>query len=219
LIRADIDAVTNQKTDFTLHHGAQSYRIETTLLGRHNVYNTMASFGAAAALGVRPDAILGGIASLTSVPGRLMPVPNQKGLSVFIDYAHTDDALKNVLTAVREFTRGRVIVVFGCGGNRDRGKRPLMGRVATELADFAFVTSDNPRNEAPEAIIKDIVRGLDKNNYQTVPGRRDAICAAIETARPQDSVVIAGKGHENYQIVKDQVNHFDDFEVAQQCLS
>ena len=219
LIRAEIDAVTKERTSFTLHHGAKSYRIKTTLLGRHNVYNVMASFGAAAALNVNPEAITRGIANLKSVPGRLMPVPNQKGLSVFIDYAHTDDALKSVLTAVREFTRGRVIVVFGCGGNRDRGKRPLMGRIATELADFAFVTSDNPRNEAPEAIINEIVQGVSKNNYQAVPGRRDAICAAIKIAQPQDSVVIAGKGHENYQIVKDEVNHFDDFEVAQQCLS
>jgi UDP-N-acetylmuramoyl-L-alanyl-D-glutamate--2,6-diaminopimelate ligase len=136
-----------------------------------------------------------------------------------VDYAHTDYALKNVLFALKELAQARIIVVFGCGGNRDKTKRPKMGEVASTLADFAIVTSDNPRNEEPEEIIKDIVRGIKRKNYQIIPERKAAIFAALEMARAKDIVLIAGKGHENYQVFKDRTIHFDDRETVRACLS
>ncbi len=219
IIQASIESITGQGIKFTIHYKGNNYHIDSALLGRHNIYNILAAFGVGIAFDIDPEIIGAGIGALKSVPGRLTPVPNDKGLSVFIDYAHTEDALKHVISAVREFTRRKVIVVFGCGGNRDRGKRPLMGRIATELADFVLITSDNPRDEDPASIIKEIVQGIKSNNYQIIIDRAEAITTAIKMAQPGDSVIIAGKGHESYQIVKDEIRHFDDFEVAQKCLS
>ncbi len=212
-------SVTNKETKFTIYHNADSYTITSPLLGRHNIYNLLAAYSVGIALNIQRASIISGMESLNYVPGRLMPVPNNKNLSVFVDYAHTDDALKNVLVSTREFTAGKIIVVFGCGGNRDQGKRPMMGKVATEYADFAIITSDNPRQEDPQAIVADILNGIDKENYIVLLNRQEAIAEAIRRACPQDSVIIAGKGHETYQIVKDQVRDFDDFKVAKECLN
>ena len=155
------------------------------------------------------------------MPGRLEKVDAPAGFSVFIDYAHTDDALKNVLGTLRPLCKGALIVVFGCGGDRDKTKRPRMARVARELADLVVVTSDNPRTEDPQAIIEDIKAGFEDPSAEAVivePDRKKAIALAIEAARTDDIVLIAGKGHETYQILGKQKFHFSDRETAQELL-
>ena len=135
-----------------------------------------------------------------------------------VDYAHTPGALEALLGTIRELTSGRVILVFGCGGDRDKGKRQLMGKVASQMADLCFVTSDNPRNEDPDQIIKQITDGMKKGAYQIVPDRREAIASALKIAQKADAVVIAGKGHENYQIIRDRILPFDDRQVVREIL-
>jgi UDP-N-acetylmuramoyl-L-alanyl-D-glutamate--2,6-diaminopimelate ligase len=163
-----------------------------------------------------------GLASLRTVPGRLERVGGADGpLDVFVDYAHTDDALRNVLSSLRPVTRGRLVLVFGCGGDRDRTKRPRMARVAEELADEVVITSDNPRSERPEAIIEEICAGLSaggRSRATVEPDRRKAIGLAVELAGGGDVVLIAGKGHETYQVLGDQRVHFDDVEEAAKAV-
>ena len=164
-------------------------------MGRFNVSNVLAALGAALALDVPPEAALRGIAGLKGVPGRLERIETDRDFSVIVDYAHTDDALKNLLETLRELRPARLITVFGCGGDRDRTKRPLMGAVAARLSDVVIVTSDNPRSEPPEAIIDDVLRGIPKGRpaeTHVVVDRRDAIARAIEAARAGDVVAIAG---------------------------
>jgi UDP-N-acetylmuramoyl-L-alanyl-D-glutamate--2,6-diaminopimelate ligase len=154
------------------------------------------------------------------VPGRLERVDCGQDFAVFVDYAHTPDALEQVLQLVRAEATGRLITVFGCGGDRDPGKRPLMGRVATRLSDYTIITSDNPRTEDPQRIIDAIITGVDRSgDYVTIPDRQEAIEHAIAVAQPWDTIVIAGKGHEDYQIVGQTRRHFDDCEVAQAALA
>jgi len=194
------------------------------LLGRHNVQNALCVITVCGALGLPLGSIAQGIASLRSVPGRFERVETRRGFEVAVDYAHTDDALRNLLEAAREVCPGRVIVVFGCGGDRDKTKRPKMGRVAGGLSDFAVVTSDNPRTEDANSIIEMILPGVESagkvkdETYCVVPDRRKAIATAIEMARPGDLVVIAGKGHEDYQILGTEKVHFDDREEARAAL-
>ncbi|HUU42523.1 MAG TPA: UDP-N-acetylmuramoyl-L-alanyl-D-glutamate--2,6-diaminopimelate ligase [Planctomycetota bacterium] len=193
--------------------------LTSPLAGEHNVYNCLAAATVTAALGVTPDAVREGIARLAVVPGRLEPVDEGQDFAVFVDYAHTDNALENALKAARKLTSRRVIVVFGCGGDRDRTKRPRMRAVAEELAHVCVVTSDNPRTEDPADIIEQIMRGTrDPSKFIVEVDRRTAIRRAVETARPGDLVLIAGKGHETYQIFKDRTIHFDDREVAREVL-
>src|SRR5262245_1766367 len=188
-------------------------------MGRHSPASLPAAASAALATGVSLGAIKGGIEALRRVPGRLEPVDRGQDFRVLIDYAHTDDALRKVLSNLRPLTRGRLIVVFGCGGDRDRAKRPRMGRVATDIADLAVVTSDNPRSEDPQAIIGDILAGVpDDVKCRVEADRRAAIELALRTARGGDIVVIAGKGHEDYQIVRDEKIPFDDRSVAEEVL-
>lgn len=198
--------------------GDQEIRLQ--LLGRHNVSNALACLGACGALGVSPERASGALAGLASVCGRLEPIGSDRPFSVFVDYAHTDDALSHALTTVRELTAGRVIVVFGCGGDRDKTKRPVMGSVASSLADVAVITSDNPRSEAPAAIIEDILSGVDRSAamIETVEDRELAIRRAIELADAGDTVLIAGKGHETYQECGSRTIRFDDHEVARAAL-
>ena len=198
-----------------------SFNIKTKLIGRHNISNILASIAAAIALGVKLDAVKKGIECFDAVPGRLEPVDTGRPFKVFIDYAHTEDALYNVLSLLREVTKeGRIITVFGCGGNRDRAKRPSMGRVACGLSDRVVVTSDNPRFENPMFIISEIENGVKGRfaNYEIVPDRRKAINRALGLAEKNDVVVIAGKGHEKYQIIRDKITAFDDREVARSIL-
>jgi len=198
--------------------GDQEIRLQ--LLGRHNVSNALASLGASGVLGVSPEVASRALARLASVCGRLEPIRTDRPFSVFVDYAHTDDALSHALATVRELTAGRVIVVFGCGGDRDTTKRPVMGSVASKLADVAVITSDNPRSESPAAIIEDILSGVDTSvaMAETVEDRAQAIRRAIEIADDGDTVLISGKGHETYQECGARTIPFDDHEVARAAL-
>jgi UDP-N-acetylmuramoyl-L-alanyl-D-glutamate--2,6-diaminopimelate ligase len=196
--------------------------LESPLVGRFNVQNVLAALGAGLALGLPPDAVQRGIATLPGVPGRMEKVALGQDFTVLVDYAHTDDALKNLLETVRGLGPRRVITVFGCGGDRDRSKRPLMGAVAARLSDVVILTSDNPRSEPPEAILEEIRRGIPAARAQdthVIPDRRDAIARALEMGREGVVVVIAGKGHESYQILRDRTLPFDDRQVARDALA
>src|SRR6185312_107984 len=195
---------------------AGGIELETRLRGRFNVENVLGAVAAARLLGIDDDAIAYGVKELRGVPGRFEAVDEGQPFAVLVDYAHTPDSLEKVLRTARDLAQSRVICVFGCGGDRDRGKRPLMGRIATELADIAIVTSDNPRSEEPEAIIAEILEGAD--GAEVEPDRREAIARAIGEAAEGDVVVIAGKGHEQGQQFADGTIPFDDREVAREAL-
>jgi UDP-N-acetylmuramyl-tripeptide synthetase len=221
-LRADQIALSLEGTRFRALTPAGSLEVATPLLGRFNVANVLAALGAALALGVAPEVALRGVASLRGVPGRLERVEAGQDFTVIVDYAHTDDALKNLLETVRELGPRRLVTVFGCGGDRDRSKRPLMGAVASRLSDVVIVTSDNPRSEPPEAIIEEIRRGIPSSRgaeTHLVPDRREAIARAIEMGREGTAVVIAGKGHETYQVLRDRTVPFDDRRVARDVLN
>ena len=200
----------------------QELTVNLPLVGAHNVMNALAAAATAWALEVPPEAIRAGLEQLAGVPGRLERVePEGHPFSVFVDYAHTDDALAHVLAVLRGLTKGKLICVFGCGGNRDRGKRPRMAAGVARYADVAWVTSDNPRHENPEAIIQEIMPGFEGASDCSVKvcvARREAIANALAKARPGDTVLIAGKGHEDYQLVGDKVLPFDDREVARALM-
>src|SRR5579862_585731 len=220
--KADFRA-SNLRMDFSgasyqLDTHEKSYLVRLPLIGRFNMYNSLGAVAAASALGIDVRTAVLSLAGAPPVPGRLEPVPGKRQFKVFVDYAHTGDALVNVMRTLRDLSPNRLIVVFGCGGNRDRAKRPLMGAAVDELADWAIVTSDNPRGEAPEAIISDIERGLTKRNHEVVVDRRAAIFHAISMAKPRDIILIAGKGHEAYQEFADHIVPFDDVSVAREAL-
>jgi UDP-N-acetylmuramoyl-L-alanyl-D-glutamate--2,6-diaminopimelate ligase len=191
--------------------------IKTRLRGRFNVENILGAIAAGRLLGIDDETIVAGIEKLEGVPGRFESVDEGQPFTVLVDYAHTPEALENVLRAARTVDTGRLICVFGCGGDRDRGKRPVMGRIAGELADLAIVTSDNPRSEDPRAIIDEIVAGAE-GELEIEPDRREAIARAVEEAEPGDVVLIAGKGHEQGQQFRDRTVPFDDREVAREAL-
>ena len=199
-------------------------QIASPLVGRHNLSNILGAAGACLHLGLPRTVVEAGIANLAAVPGRFEKVEAGQPFGVAVDYAHTPDALERVLGFAREFARGRLLVVFGCGGDRDRGKRALMGEAAARLADRVYVTSDNPRSEEPLAIIEEIAIGVKKvspdgKTHATIPDRREAIGAALAEARGGDLVVIAGKGHEAYQILGNRSIPFDDRVVAREALA
>jgi UDP-N-acetylmuramoyl-L-alanyl-D-glutamate--2,6-diaminopimelate ligase len=201
--------------------------LRSPLVGRPNVYNILAAVSTATALGLSFDAIERGVRDLAGVPGRFQVVSGAKDeVTVVVDYAHTDDALRNLLETARPLARGRLITVFGCGGDRDRTKRPLMGAVAGRLSDLILITSDNPRSEDPQRIIDEVLRGITADTRRdsgqrvlTMPDRRTAIGKAVELARPGDLVLVAGKGHEKYQVIGDKVLPFDDVAVAREALT
>jgi UDP-N-acetylmuramoyl-L-alanyl-D-glutamate--2,6-diaminopimelate ligase len=207
--------------------------IASPLTGKYNLYNILAAAAAARAVSIPNGAIRDGISGLLQVPGRLEKVSAAGQPAVFVDYAHTEDALRKVLENLSGFRKGRIITVFGCGGDRDRGKRPLMGKAATEGSDLAIVTSDNPRTEDPLQIIREIEAGIrvpkfsdvteferhpGQKGYLVLPDRREAIAAAIGLADAADIVLIAGKGHEDYQIVGSRKLPFDDRTIAHERL-
>jgi len=204
--------------EYRLASSKGSFTVRSHIAGRFTVMNTMQAAACALTLGIDPADISEGIETLRCVDGRMERVilPEDADISVFIDYAHTPDALENVLKSARRFAgKGKVTVVFGCGGDRDRGKRRLMGSVATKLADFTVVTSDNPRSEDPSEIIKDILKGIDKEKrYTVIEKREDAIKYAIKEARAGDVVILAGKGHEKYEIDKNGTHPFDESLIA-----
>jgi UDP-N-acetylmuramoyl-L-alanyl-D-glutamate--2,6-diaminopimelate ligase len=200
-------------------------RVRSRLVGRPNVYNILAAAGVTAAMGIPLDAIEKGIARLTGVPGRFEVVSRPKDdITVVVDYAHTDDALRNLLETARPIATRRLITVFGAGGDRDRTKRPLMGMVAARLSDVVVITSDNPRGEDPAQIIEEVMRGAEPEARQrnaralTVVDRGDAIRRAVADAAPGDVVLIAGKGHEKYQVIGGTTFPFDDVAVARDAL-
>ncbi|TGU74159.1 UDP-N-acetylmuramoyl-L-alanyl-D-glutamate--2,6-diaminopimelate ligase [Geomonas terrae] len=209
--------------------------IESDLLGRFNLYNILGAVGAGLALGIPKEAIEAGIRAHKKVPGRLERVANDQGIIVLVDYAHTGDALENVLSTISELKTDRIITIFGCGGDRDKGKRPVMGEIAARYSDLAVATSDNPRTEDPAAILVDVRAGITplhlkeysleeleggfrEKGFATIESRRTAVRAAILAAKPGDIVLLAGKGHEDYQIVGTEKFHFDDREEAAAAL-
>jgi UDP-N-acetylmuramoyl-L-alanyl-D-glutamate--2,6-diaminopimelate ligase len=213
-----------------------SFNFKTPLVGVHNVENILSATGVASALNIASDTIKAGIEALSAIPGRLEPIENNTGRFVYVDYAHTPDALENAVSALKEIAPARIICVFGCGGDRDKKKRPLMGEIVARLCDLSIVTSDNPRRENPAAIIDQILPGVRQTNgleYSTIdlktgfkekgyavePDRRRAIELGILASRPEDAVIIAGKGHETYQILGTSVVAFDDREEARKVLS
>src|SRR5947207_2162039 len=205
-------------TSYQLDAHGKSYLVRVPLIGRFNVANSVAALAAANALGISlRDAVLG-LGKSPQVPGRLELVPAKRQFQVFVDYAHTPDALRNVLKTLRELEPHRLIVVFGCGGNRDRQKRPLMGEIVDRHADYAIITSDNPRKEDPSAIIAEIEKGFRSSRYVKIADRMAAIGRSIALTQPRDIVLIAGKGHENYQEFADHTIPFDDIQVARRAI-
>ena len=195
-------------------------RVELALAGRFNVMNALSAMAACGALGAPLDAMASAFAQMAAVPGRLERIADPKGRHVFVDYAHTEDALRNVLQTLRESSPGRLVCLFGCGGNRDRSKRPRMGAAVSEFADFAVVTSDNPRNEDPLAILDEILAGMDRSKPHLVESDRgQAIRAALRAARAGDTVLLAGKGHEPYQEIAGRMLHFDDRETVREAIA
>ncbi len=223
-VRADTISFDPTGSRFTVHTPKGEMQVQTSLIGGFNVYNCLAATAAALQAGIGLEAIEGGLRSLETVPGRFEVVDQGQPFAVVVDYAHTPDSLDNVLRAARGATReGRVICVFGCGGDRDRGKRPLMGAVAARLADLVIVTSDNPRSEDPHAIIDQILEGVIAERADgpdvVTADRAEAIREAVSLARPGDVVVVAGKGHETGQRFSDHTVPFDDRDVSRSALA
>ncbi|NLO88974.1 MAG: UDP-N-acetylmuramoyl-L-alanyl-D-glutamate--2,6-diaminopimelate ligase [Clostridia bacterium] len=207
-------------THLKIAYGGTKLELLVRLMGRFNVYNILAAFCTAANEDVDIELIKEALEKAKGVPGRFESVEEGQDFSVIVDYAHTPDGLINILQTAREITPGRIITVFGCGGDRDRTKRPLMGEAAALYSDFCIITSDNPRSESPGAIIEDILPGVREitDRYKVIENRREAINEAVRMAQKGDMVVIAGKGHETYQIIGDKVLHFDDREEARKAL-
>jgi UDP-N-acetylmuramoyl-L-alanyl-D-glutamate--2,6-diaminopimelate ligase len=220
-IMAHIESMDTGGTIFNMEYADQSAIVTTPLLGLYNVSNCLSAAGLCLAAGFDLETIAAGLSALKTIPGRLEKIDFACDFSVLVDYAHTDDALKNVLSTLKPLCKGKLIVVFGCGGDRDKTKRPRMAQVAEQLADFIIVTSDNPRTENPGEIIKDIITGFENPDSQTIliePDRKKAIASAIRTACKNDIVLIAGKGHETYQIIGKQKFDFSDKQTAQEYL-
>jgi UDP-N-acetylmuramoyl-L-alanyl-D-glutamate--2,6-diaminopimelate ligase len=205
-------------TTYGLQALGKSYLVKMPLIGTFNVYNSLAAIASAHAMGISIRNAVGALAGAPPVPGRVEAVPGKRPFRVFVDYAHTDDALINVMKTLRELEPSRLIVVFGCGGNRDRAKRPKMGAAVDTLADYAIITSDNPRREDPLAIIEDIKPGFRRLAPEVIPDRKEAIFKAIAMAQPRDIILLAGKGHETYQEFADATVPFDDVAIAQSAL-
>jgi len=220
-IRGENFKLTEKGIEFSAKYPAGELLVSSPLLGKPNLYNILASIAVALSLNIPVSAIKEGIASLQEVPGRFEKIKNTLGLHIFVDYAHTDDALKNLLETVRELNPKRIILIFGAGGDRDKTKRPRMGEVAGNLADWTILTSDNPRSEDPLAIISDIEKGVKKTgakNYKILPDRKEAIEHALSFGEKGDYILVAGKGHEDYQIIKDKVIPFKDADVIRGIL-
>lgn len=206
-------------TDFKIKYNSNIYLLHTDLIGEFNAYNAAAAFAVCVCLGVNIDTVVNGIKTTKQVPGRF-EVIGAGSKKVIVDYSHTPDSLEKCLTAVKGIVKNQypIYTVVGCGGNRDKSKRPMMGKIASDMSTKVFVTSDNPRFEVPADIIKDVVAGISKTNFEVIEDRRNAIVKAINSAEENSVVVIAGKGHEDYQIILDKKIHFSDREIAEECL-
>lgn len=223
-LKAEEIEVNKKGVSYTLKTNQEKLAIKLNLTGRFNVYNSLAAIGTVYSLGFSLAEIKKGLEKIEGVPGRFQIINEGQDFGVIVDYAHTPDGMENVLNTASEFTKGRKIVVFGCGGDRDRTKRPIMGRIGVTLGDFAIVTSDNPRSEEPMAIIEDIKAGIEEEGkvegeeYIIIEDRATAIKEAIKLAKSEDIVIIVGKGHETYQILKDKTIDFDDREIAREAI-
>ncbi len=206
--------------EFDLICGNESKKIKMGIPGEFSVYNALTAIGCCRALGVSFSDIAGGLAEAEGVKGRIEVVKTDRDYTVIIDYAHTPDGLLNIINAIRGFSKGRVITLFGCGGDRDKTKRPLMGKIAGEHSDFCIVTSDNPRSEDPREIINNIIEGIKETNceYKVIENRFDAIEYALDHGKKDDIILLAGKGHETYQVLKDRTIVFDEREIVQKLL-
>ena len=212
-------------TDFTLETASGTYSVHMNLVGRFNVYNVLAAISAALGEGISLEIILSALLDFRSVPGRFELIDEGQDFTVVVDYAHTPDGLENILKTAEELKKGRIIAVFGCGGDRDKLKRPIMGRIGAKYADIVIVTSDNPRTEDPAQIVAEVAAGVKEVSkdrpalsYEIIESRRDAIRRAIGIAEAGDIILIAGKGHEDYQILADRTIHFDDREEARAAI-
>jgi UDP-N-acetylmuramoyl-L-alanyl-D-glutamate--2,6-diaminopimelate ligase len=218
-VRAEDIKVTIRGTEFKLKTFRGHTDIRLKLIGKFNVYNVLGAIAAALIEGVPLENIRNSLEGMAIVDGRMEPVDAGQDFLVVVDYAHSPDGLENALSTIREFAEKKVITVFGCGGDRDKTKRPIMGRIAAQYSDYVFVTSDNPRSEDPEAILQDIKPGLidagiSEAQFELIADRRAAIAKAVEMAGPDDVILIAGKGHEPYQLIGGVSHHFDDREEA-----
>lgn len=224
--RADISAtdidITPEGVQFNMHSSLGTTHMKAPIPGLFSVFNVLGAAGVAMTLGYTEEAITRGIENMLRVSGRLEPLPTGgRPYSVLLDYAHTPDAIENILKSVRGFAKGRIITLFGCGGNRDKAKRPIMGEIAGMLSDYLIVTSDNPRDEEPMDIIRAIEEGVKKSGceYTVIENRRDAIRFALMHAQENDIIILAGKGHENYQEICGVKHHFDEKEVVAELLA
>lgn len=217
-IKAEKIEIDSGGVRFTAVYDGREYPVRLGISGMFSVYNALCAMGAALSLGIAPQTVIEGLGREKGVKGRLERVPTNTDYSVIIDYAHTPDGLENVLKTVNSFKKGRSIAVFGCGGDRDKTKRPIMGEMGARLADLAVITSDNPRTENPEAIIEDITAGIKDGNYKVIVNRREAIGYALSVARKDDIVLLLGKGQETYQIIGREKTHFDEREVVKDFL-
>lgn len=206
-------------TRYEIIHQNRKYSLTTSLVGEFNAYNSAAAFAAAVSVGIVPDFVIDGIKNTKQVPGRF-EVVSGKSKKVIVDYSHTSDSLEKALINLRRITKNgeKIYTVFGCGGDRDKQKRPIMGRIASKLSDRVIVTNDNPRSENEMQIINEIVSGISKVNYEIIPDREIAIKTAIEQSEPYSVILIAGKGHEDYQVIGNERNHFSDKETAEKYL-
>ena len=221
IVRADTFRFSETGIKAEVDYPGGQIRICSPLMGKHNLSNILAAVATSLALNIPGPTIKEGISALKTIPGRLQKVETGLGFQVFVDYAHTDQAIRSLLETIRDLRPHRILLVFGAGGDRDKSKRPRMGEAAASLADLSFITSDNPRSEDPLAIIADIEKGFAEKqakNYKIVPDRKEAIFQALAEARKGDYVLIAGKGHETYQVFKAETVHFDDVEVVRAAL-
>ena len=218
LLAKDI-TITNSSVDFKVKIGQKNERVKTGIPGRFSVYNSLAAISVALKFGIDAETIKEALVDVR-VPGRSELVPNKKDLTIMIDYAHSPESLQNILSAVKVYTKGRVISVFGCGGDRDHGKRPIMGEISGNIADFTVITSDNPRTEEPSEIVKEIEDGMKKTKgkYITIVDRIEAIKYAIDMANKNDIIVLAGKGHETYQEINGKKYPFDEREIIKKLM-
>lgn len=207
--------------EFTVSDKNEKHKIRLDIPGRFSVYNALCAVGAARAVGISYESIIAGLKTVRNIKGRVEFVPTNTPYNVFIDYAHSPDGLENILHTARGFTNGRIIALFGCGGDRDKTKRALMGEISGRLADFSVITSDNPRSESPEQIIEEIKKGIDTTNgeYIIIVDRREAIEYALKIAKKNDTVLLCGKGQETYQIIGDKKLHFDEREIIKEILN
>lgn len=218
-VRAKNICLSSLGTRFTICYKQKEVECNIPLVGRFNVYNCLAAISVGLVRHEPLEKLVNLIASFPPIPGRMQPVPNQLQLNIFVDFAHSDDALTNVLECLQEFKKGRIITIFGCGGDRDASKRPKMAKAAENLSDFCIVTSDNPRSENPYSICQDVVKGFAHTQWMVEIDRRLAIKKAIEMAKNEDIILIAGKGHETYQIFAHKTVEFDDCKIAAEICS